>query len=654
MDDRPTDRQDAHDRARIGRRGFIGVGLAGAGAALVGPVAGARARSHLAAAAASEAAAGAGAIPQVPLRGSFPHLPAIPVDTAGVLDTINRLSIRAEQVVQAQQGLTRKFTISGQTRTAYAFLFGQSGGGTKSNAPFSKLLAERVSAGQVTEAIRSGRPLTATAARGAGGKPLALQRPTQFSISWTTYPNVYEVGSPLLATWAATLSDADVATAQFWPMIAQHGFGYNLIIPRRVSGGTLRTLRREFKRVWTRSLDAAAKAGNLYVIDMSRFAALQSHFTSGATRFTPSTVTLLTRNPRTKILTPVAIMVSGYRGRGRQLYTRATATDGAWLYALQAAKTSITVFGTWLGHVYHWHIVTAAMQMTMFNTLPANHPLYQLLAPQSKFLIPFDDILLAEWSKVAPPTSLASGIQYLQLANDYADGRSYFDDDPKVTLTQLGLRKADFTNRTAWDRYPVVQGLLTVWGLVEKYVNACVRASYGSDAAVAGDGHVQAWMANASASDGGNIRGLPKVTSRAALQRVLTSLLYRVTVHGIARLTSTSNPALSFVGNFPHCLQRSDIPGPRTRISTRTLLTYLPNTQTIGQSISFYFTFAFSTPYEPFIPLGGVNTELFFPGGAGDGRNRALMDLRNGLAAFMDDYQPDPPQRFQWPRNIET
>lgn len=117
---------------------------------------------------------------------------------------------------------------------------------------------------------------------------------------------------------------------------------------------------------------------------------------------------------------------------------------------------------------------------------------------------------------------------------------------------------------------------------------------------------------------------------------------------------STANPALTFVANFPHCLQRSDIPGPRTRLGPQTLLTYLPNTETIGEAVNFYFTFAFSTPYEPFIPLGGANTELFFPGGAGDVRNRALIKLRNRLAAFMDDYQPDPVQRFQWPRNIET
>jgi hypothetical protein len=108
------------------------------------------------------------------------------------------------------------------------------------------------------------------------------------------------------------------------------------------------------------------------------------------------------------------------------------------------------------------------------------------------------------------------------------------------------------------------------------------------------------------------------------------------------------------MSNFPHCLQRADIPSPRARISTRRLLRYLPNTQTISQAVTFYFTFAYSTPYEPYIPLAGVDAELFFPGGPRDPRNRALIKLRRGLARFIDDYQPEMPQRFQWPLNIET
>jgi hypothetical protein len=368
-------------------------------------------------------------------------------------------------------------------------------------------------------------------------------------------------------------------------------------------------------------------------------------------------VTLLVRDPRSKTLTPIAVVVSGYQGRGLQRYSRASATDSAWLYALQAAKASITVYGVWLGHVYHWHLVTAAMQMTMLNTLPGDHPVRQLLAPQSKFAIAFDNVLLTLWAEIAPPTSLVTAAEFLSLSNDYAAGRSFFDDDPKATLRAQGLRKADFTAKTAWDRYPVVQRQLQVWDMVEAYVETFVSTTYASDAAVAGDTQLQTWLATAASTDassGGNIRGLPETNTRAALQSVLTSLVFRITVHGISRQNRTSNPALSFTANYPHCLQRSDIPGPRSRISTRQLLTYLPNTDTISKAVTFYFTFAYSTPYESFIPPGGIAQDLFFPNGGDDARNRALIDLRRELGSFIDDYDPEMPQRYQWPRNIET
>jgi hypothetical protein len=618
----PSPHANENDGARIGRRGFIGAGLAGAGVLLIGstssatagPVAAAAAEGAGAPAAPPAAPGGGAGLAQMAVRETYPHLPAIALDPAGVAETLPRLALRAGQVTQAKQSLTQSFTIRGETRPAYAFLYGA----------------------------------------GSSTKPPSLEHPEQFSMGWTTVPNVYRAGRKSLPVWASSLTDADSATRQFWPMIAEHGVGYNLIVPEKVTPARARALRRSFNAIWARDLRAPAAAGRLYVIDMSRFAALQPQSAHGASRFTPSTVTLLTRDPHTGALTPVAILVAGYQGRGEKLFTRARATDGAWLYALQAAKVSITVFGIWLGHVYHWHLVTAAMQMTMFNTLPTGHPVYQLLAPQSKYAIAFDDVLLSLWADIAPPTSIATSAEFLQLADDYGAGRSFFDDDPKVTLAQLGLREADFTGKTPWDRYPVVQHLLTMWDLVETYVTSYVRATYGSDASVAADGSLQTWIATSAATDGGNIRGLPEMDSRAALVGVLTSLLYRVTVHGISRLSATSNPALTFVANFPQCLQRTDIPDPRARLDTKTLLTYLPNTGTIGEALSFYFTFVFSTPYEPAIPLGGVGTDLFFPGGPDDARNRALITLRKGLAAFMHDYQPDAPQLFQWPRNIET
>lgn len=660
MPDDRAGRADQNRQLRIGRRGFIGAGLAGTGALLV-PVVPASAGSKTTAAetvdAEPVAATTSGPIGRLAVGAQFPNLPAIPVDPAGVLDTLSRLKIRAEQVAQAEQGLTRRFSIRGSTKTGYAFLFGQASRATTA-ATARDALAQSLRArpdqavGELSRlALHTHAP---NAAATAASAPPSLDTPRQFSIGWTTFPDIYGAGAPMLSTWVSSLTDADSATRQFWPMIAEHGLGFNLIIPERLTAARARALQTKFGIRFTEALLSALAVGNLYAIDMSRFEALQPHTVNGAVRFTPSTVTLLTRDPRRKTLTPVQIVVSGFQGKGRRVFTRATATDSAWLYALQAAKTSITVFGIWLGHVYQWHIVTAAMQMTMRNALPTTHRVHQLLAPQSNFVIPFDNLLMALWSKIAPPTSIATATEFLAVANDFATGRSYFDDDPRRTLKALGLRQADFSRSSPWDQFPVVRHLLQVRDLVAAYVNEFVRSTYPSDAAVAADKPLQAWIANASAGSGGNVKGLPAMNSRGALEGVLTSFLYRVTVHGVSRLTSTSSPALTFMANFPHCLQRTDIPSPRARLSTPKLLTYLPNVQTIGEAVNFYFTFTFSPPYQPFIPLTGVSTNLFFPNGPRDRRNLALIRLRNGLAAFIDSYQPGNPQRFQWPLNIET
>lgn len=589
--------------ARIRRRGFIGAGLAGASAALIAPANVAVARSAPQVAAPSAPQNGrraASGIFFLPTKSIYPNLPGIPVDLVGIAETLVRLGIRQLQLSQAKQSLTNMYTIAGKTDVGYAFLFKDEASLAKTRGwdDVKKLVDKNPQQAvnrYLATPLRTGRVQKPPPVLGAPA-PLPLDTPDQFSISWATFPDVYHSGLPRLPTWAASLTDAASATDQFWPMIAGHGFAYNLILPAKVSGANVRRVRARFKSIWTQRHDALAAAGSLYQIDMSRFQALQPQTVNGAPRFTPSTVTLLEQDPSTKALTPIAITVSGYHGQNSRTFARGRATDGAWLYALQAAKASITVFGVWLGHVYHWHLVTAAMQGTMLNTFSTNHPVYQLLSPQSKYAIPFDDVLLLLWPFIAPPTSLSDFLQFLSLWNDYGAGRSYFDDDPKVTLQALGLQQSDFTVTQPWDRYPVVQRLLAIWDLVSKYADAFVQATYSSDAAVAADTALQSWMDAASPSGDGNIQGLPKMDSRDALARVLTSLLYRVTAHGISRLNSTANPSLTFVANFPHCLQRTDIPNPNTAIDTKTLLTYLPNTETIGEAVNFYFIFVNSPP----------------------------------------------------------
>ena len=590
------------------------------------------------------------------------NIPAVPVDIAGMLDTLLKLGIRAKQREQAYQALTKPFTIGGTTARAYAFLFGAGSADAQPAAAREQAQAfishaAELSPSRLAATLKAQDEQFSHRTNGATGDPLTLlplEDPAQFSMAWTMFPDVYAVGRPQLDEWAATLdvTQPEKATEAFFPTIARYGTAYNLLLPEKVSSAGVGALRELFGSDWRAELDAAADAGLLYMIDLRIYEALQPHHAHGLTRFTPSTVVVLVQDSATKALTPELIRVAGGDNRPTVFNRQGSTTPSAWVYALQAAKCSVTVYGIWLGHVYQWHMVTAAMQMTMFESLSADHPARRLLGPQSSYLIPFDDVLLLNWDAAAvPPTSIATGWQYLQFLELYTAGRGFFDDDPTTTLERLGLAESDFTVHEPWDQFPMVGRLLEIWEATERYVDTIVDQAYATDADVQQDQELHAWMTASGDPERGNVRGLPAMESKDALKRVLHSLVYRITAHGFARLWRSGEPALTFVANFPPCLHDATIPAPTDSFDTRALLRFLPTTGAIGQMVHFYFTFHFSPPYVPFVPIAGPDADLYFDD---EVSNQALIELRRFITGVIERFEPDSPQIWQWPRNIET
>ena len=601
-------------------------------------------------------------IPQLPLRQhGLTHVPAVPLDFVGMLDTLLKLGGKVKQREQALQGLSKTITIGGTTAPAYAFLFGGEAADTNEAAALEGIRAflNRNPLGILSSLVDKLKAQEDKLVREAptGGDNLtgrSLDDPKQWSMGWTTFPDAYTLGLPHLNEWAATLdvTQPDKATEAFFPTIARYGRSYNLILTKKVKISDVAPWRDLFGSAWTPALDAAADAGLLYVIDLRIYETLKPQQVGGFTRFTPSTVTVLVQDAVTKALTPELIRVAGGGNTPKIFGRRGSTTASAWLYALQAAKVSVTVYGIWIGHVYHWHLVTAAMLMTMFENLSAKNPVRKLLEPQSSYLIPFDGVLLLGYGSLAevPPTSIATAWQLLELVDLFARDRRYFDDDPTTTLERLGITESDFTVHEAWDQYPIVGDLLAIWQATGRYVNAYVDQAYATDQDVQRDKELQRWIDASGQGNDGNISGLPAMDSKDALRRVLHSLVYRIVAHGGSRLYRSANPALTFVANYPPCLQNGIIPDPADSFSTRDLLRYLPNTGTIGSMLHFYFIF-FATPtYVPFVPLGGIETDLFFEDAAS---NQALIDLRRFIVGFLERIDHGTPQIYQWERHIE-
>jgi len=587
-------------------------------------------------------------VSQLPLGGKFPNVPAVPfwADADGLPDpthvgrTLLQLTGRAIEGTPAYAGLSTQYTIDGQALAAYEFLYG---------TPNEVVAA----------------PTAPTM--------LNLDSPDDFTLSWTTYEDVYSDSQGLKGPFADTLTDKDVATRMFWRTIAWFGIPYNLLVVSKITAAQAPGVATEFGQAWTdNNMDAQGAAGLAYEIDTSILQSLEPTYgPDGAVRFTPGTRILLTQDPQSKDLTPVAIALLTNDGKTR-IYQY---SDNNWIYALQAAKTSITVWGIWVGHVGHWHVGTAAMQMTMYNSLPPTHPLWLLLQHQSQSLIDFDYMLFSFlWGKISPPTPVSGYEQLLGLLDQFlAPPRAFLDDDPQNELAKAGIESGDFTVKSTWDAYPVAGYLLTLSKISYAFVKVVVDEIYKQDGDVRNDPGLQAWLTASRDPSVGNVRLPAQIHTKAALKELLTSLLYRVTAHAAGSISPVVNPTLAFVSNFPPCLQSADVPEPGSAgLTTEQLLAVMPHTGTIGGMTTFYFTFAYSDPVLPAIPKGGLNLDLYWPPSQ-QKLNDALLAYRKGIRDFVDIYVkewnaelariqgilagPIPQyatgQYEQWPRSIE-
>ncbi len=604
-------------------------------------------------------------IPKLPLRLlGFTNIPAIPFQLGKIPGTLLKLGLRAKATTQAKKGMNKFHTIGSFNENGYSYLYGR-GKDTEAvtEAARESLKKELEKSSEAVELVSSklknrlsAKEKQVTSKAVDPITELSLTDPCQFAMSWTTFGGVYDRAQQFLPEMSRTMIDVDIANKAFWPTIAKHGFAYNLLILEKVEDAVkISDYKALLGNAWTPAIDALQKSGLLFAIDLRMYASLPvSKVKDKAPRYTPATLTLL-KQDSDKSLKPIVVALVHTNATDTTIYSCGICTKGSWLYALMAAKTSITLYGIWMGHVYHWHIVSAAMLMTLNNNIEETHPIRKFMDPHSDYIIPFNNTLLLLWEDIAPPTSVGTAEGFVKMTDDFAKGRTFLQDDPTTTLKNNGILKGDFSDKKEWDQFPIAGQLLFIYTAVEEYVTVFVNNTYATDSDVVQDKELQSWIASSSDPDEGNIVGIPAPDSRGNLITTLTSLLFRLTAHGASRLNSTANPVLSFVPNSPPCLQRTDIPSPTDDLSMTELLTYLPQTGSIGEMITFLFTFVFSAPYVPYLPIAGNESELIWGDDPTELRNAALIKLRGLMADFMTNYEaPASPDLYQWPRNVET
>ena len=298
-------------------------------------------------------------------RLRYRNLPAVPLASIpSLIDTLIKLGKRSVETQPALDGLSNIYTIDGHTATGQEFLFGESGRDVQAEGDREALRERLESGGDLSESEGGGTLSTlfeqaldgnsnadeasyAEATEDSELTKLFLDTPDQWSISWTNFMGVYDNAQPQLPVWARTVTvspeGAQAATEAFWPNIADYCLAYNLLILAKVDANRVVGLRAAFGSHFV-AFEGAFAEGRLYAIDMSLFQQVSANKVDGFERFTPATITLLEMSSN-KDLLPVAVRVSGQNDRDHQIYVHGQATEATWIYALQAAKVSITVWG---------------------------------------------------------------------------------------------------------------------------------------------------------------------------------------------------------------------------------------------------------------------------------------------------------------------
>ena len=236
-----------------------------------------------------------------------------------------------------------------------------------------------------------------------------------------------------------------------------------------------------------------------------------------------------------------------------------------------------------------------------------------------------------------------------------------------------------------WNLYPIAHYLVSIYRAAARYVGAVVASLYPTPASIVNDAALQRWV-QASATDG-NVQGLPvPLTTPAQLAGVLTSLIYRITAHGLGRLAPTGNPGLSWVGNFPPCLEDSRIPDPLDPTGTGATVSVsrsddgavarfpCPRPARSAECSASFSPLASTAPIDSLIPMESANTtglqdvELHPFTDLPPACDAALQTFRAEITGFIRYFMADmnalnlpAAMNFsatteaihQWPRNIE-
>lgn len=282
------------------------------------------------------------------------------------------------------------------------------------------------------------------------------------------------------------------------------------------------------------SLEEAMANGRIFLTDYAKLDGMPQNTSGGVQHFMYAPLGLFAvEKTGARRLMPVAIQCAQTPSASAPIFTP---TDGRlWTLAKQCLHVAdMTVHG----QIYHFgycHILLEALILSSHRTLADNHPLLVLMLPHFEFTLGANN--------VAKGMLVSRGGYIDRLLGGSLDaGNTLMKDATRAVKWRDLVPGAEFeamgtADATTLPSFPWRDDGLLSWPIVLEFVRSYVNLYYESDASVADDTELRAWLTEIGADDGARLDQFvdpAEVVTRDALVTLMAGVVYRATVYHAA------------------------------------------------------------------------------------------------------------------------
>ena len=278
-----------------------------------------------------------------------------------------------------------------------------------------------------------------------------------------------------------------------------------------------------------------------------------------------------------------------------------------WLLARSFVQSADGTYHEVVAHLARTHLVMESVWVAAARTLPAQHPVFQLLRPHFSGTIDINH--KARTTMLAPggpiDEALAIGAEGSLTLATLAYRRWDFD----ATCPVLDLQRRGLDGAGVLPHYHYRDDARALYGAIRIFVDDLLRAYYVCDNDVQHDVELQSWARELASPQGAGIRQLPLTDGGLATFKDLHEVLSRVIFNCSVEHAAVNNGQYDQFGWIPNTPGAMYLPPPSDRMpwNEAGFVYALPEGLAVGEQLTLVHLLSKRTDH----PLGVYDEDFF-------------------------------------------